>query len=80
MDDASILPYRTEPAGLLAWVGARALGRAGVGQGRARGAKSLEGTATSAAALGFTGPDGALTAAGRALALADDEGRRALLE
>lgn len=81
MDDATILPYRTEPAGLLGWVAERALGRAaGAGQGRARGAKSLEGTATSAAALGFTTPDGALTPAGRALALADDQGRRALLE
>lgn len=76
MDDATILPYRTGPAELIRWVEARARGR---GVGGERGAKGLEGTATTATALSLAGADGTLTDSGRRLALADEAGRRAIL-
>lgn len=76
MEDAKILPYRTGPAELIRWVEARARGR---GVGGERGAKGLEGTATTATALSLAGADGTLTDSGRQLALADEAGRRAIL-
>jgi hypothetical protein len=80
MSDVSVLPYRTGPEELIRWVEARARGRAGSGSRQEeRGAKSLEGTAATAAALSLAAPDGTLTETGRRFALADGAGRRALL-
>lgn len=81
MDQASVLPYRTDAAALAEWLEARARGRsAGQLRSAVDSPKTVEGTAAAAAALGFTNPtDGGLSDLGERYALAYADERRGLL-
>lgn len=81
MNDASVLPYRTDALSLAEWLEARARGRSAEQLRNAAGSpKGVEGTAAAAAALGFVEPvQGGLTASGEQFALAGVEDRRRLL-